>query len=99
MGLGKTIQTVIYTNILKTQMNMRGPFVIIVPLSIVVHWYREFTEWTNLNTIVYSGDSVGRQVIREYEFAFESDRPDKLNYKQTFLKHCHSQSAPKWQKT
>jgi len=99
MGLGKTIQTVSYINVLNNRMKMRGPFLVVVPLSTVAHWYREFTEWTKLNTVVYSGGTVGRQVIREYEFAFESDRPIKLHRTQKFLKHCHKQSAAKWKKT
>ncbi|RHY97583.1 hypothetical protein DYB31_006167 [Aphanomyces astaci] len=41
MGLGKTVQTVAYINHLVTKENLRGPYLIIAPLSTLSHWQRE----------------------------------------------------------
>ncbi len=34
---------------------VRGPFLVIAPLSTIVHWQREFEAWTDINAIVYHG--------------------------------------------
>ena len=46
MGLGKTIQSAMFLSILNKQHNMRGPFLVVAPLSTVVQWKREITLWT-----------------------------------------------------
>jgi chromodomain-helicase-DNA-binding protein 7 len=46
MGLGKTIQTVAILEHLRSRENVRGPFLIIAPLSTLEHWKREFEDWT-----------------------------------------------------
>ena len=46
-----------------------GPFLVVVPLSTVPNWIKEFRKWTpQLNALVYVGDSKSRDVIRNYEF-------------------------------
>jgi len=99
MGLGKTIQTVVYINSVANTLHKRGPFLVVAPLSTIAHWYREFTGWTNLNTIVYHGSAKNREHIREFEFAFEKDRPRCVGHNQSFLKKCHRHNALKWEKT
>jgi len=99
MGLGKTIQTAVYVNSLATKLQSRGPYLIIAPLSTIPHWYREFTGWTELNTIIYHGSAQDREHIREYEFPFECDRPQNVGFNQRYLKNCHKVTAPKWEKT
>merc|ERR1711862_166312 len=68
MGLGKTVQTVSVINHLFEKEKMHGPFLIIAPLITVPHWQREFEGWTNMNTLVYHGNSDSRQMIRDYEW-------------------------------
>ena len=61
----------------------------IAPLSTLQHWYREFTSWTGLNTIVYHGSAKDRELIREHEFAFECDRPKSgVAFNSSYLKKC-----------
>lgn len=69
---------------------------IVAPLSTIPHWQREFTGWTNLNTIVYHGSQNDREVIREFEFAYECDRPQGgVGINQRFLNKCHTKKATK----
>jgi hypothetical protein len=46
MGLGKTAQTVCMLEHLRSMEHVRGPFLIVVPLSTVEHWKREIEDWT-----------------------------------------------------
>ncbi len=73
MGLGKTIQSITF---LQEVFNygIRGPFLIIVPLSTIGNWNREFETWTDFNVIVYHGSSTSRQLIKDYEFFYNNDK-------------------------
>ena len=75
MGLGKTIQVASFINLLASESQIRGPYLIIAPLSTITHWLRECSGWTDLNAIIYHGSARDREVLREYEMPFESDRP------------------------
>ncbi len=46
MGLGKTVQSVAILEHLRTREQVRGPFLVVVPLSTLEHWKREFEDWT-----------------------------------------------------
>ncbi|KAL0021888.1 hypothetical protein WJX77_011593 [Trebouxia sp. C0004] len=69
MGLGKTVQCVSLLGYLSEVLKIQGPFLVVVPLSTVPNWIKEFRKWTpQLNALVYVGDSKSREVIRTYEF-------------------------------
>ncbi|OQR87370.1 chromodomain-helicase-DNA-binding protein [Achlya hypogyna] len=53
MGLGKTVQVVSFVEHLRTEEDIRGPFLIVVPLSTLQHWRREIEDWTDMNVCVY----------------------------------------------
>lgn len=73
MGLGKTIQSITFLfEILLT--GIRGPFLIIAPLSTIANWEREFRTWTDLNVVVYHGSMVSRQMIQQYEMYFRDSQ-------------------------
>lgn len=94
MGLGKTLQTVATLNILATRLETSGVFLIIAPLSTLSHWEREFRRWTDLNTIVYHGSAEDRKAIREYEFAYEANRPTSgIGFNSLFLRKCKPKKA------
>uniref|UniRef100_A0A8C1ZM84 Chromodomain helicase DNA binding protein 6 n=1 Tax=Cyprinus carpio TaxID=7962 RepID=A0A8C1ZM84_CYPCA len=66
MGLGKTIQSITFLYEIFL-MGLRGPFLIIAPLSTITNWEREFRTWTEMNAIVYHGSQISRQMIQQYE--------------------------------
>ncbi|XP_072541048.1 chromodomain-helicase-DNA-binding protein 6 isoform X2 [Salminus brasiliensis] len=73
MGLGKTIQSItfLYEMFL---MGLRGPFLIIAPLSTITNWEREFRTWTEINVIVYHGSQISRQMILQYEMYHKDEQ-------------------------
>lgn len=45
MGLGKTVQCVSFLGLLAETCAVHGPFLVVVPLSTVPNWIREFRKW------------------------------------------------------
>ncbi|NXO01552.1 CHD8 protein, partial [Rhinopomastus cyanomelas] len=66
MGLGKTIQSIAFLQEV-ANLSIRGPFLVIAPLSTITNWEREFSTWTEMNSIVYHGSLASRQMIQQYE--------------------------------
>ncbi|KAL9182865.1 hypothetical protein ACHAXT_004144 [Thalassiosira profunda] len=99
MGLGKTIQTATYVYTVSQQLRTRGPFLIVAPLSTIPHWYREFTGWTDLNTIVYHGSANDRELAREEEFPFPEDQVQNVAFNQRYLNKVAKRWKSKWEKT
>ena len=88
MGLGKTLQTVTTVNTIATKVSPAGVFLVVAPLSTLSHWQREFDAWTDLNTIIYHGSADDRDYIRQYEMAYECDRPSRVSLNSNYLKKC-----------
>lgn len=72
MGLGKTIQSLTFVHSCY-EYGIRGPFLVIAPLSTIPNWQREFESWTDLNVVVYHGSVTSKQMISEYEFYYKND--------------------------
>ena len=88
MGLGKTIQTisfVAYLTIsfvayLMNQCQLYGPFLLVVPLSTIATWAKEFATWApDINVVVYIGDIYSRNKIREHEWCHPGNKRLKFN--------------------
>ncbi|XP_076869918.1 chromodomain-helicase-DNA-binding protein 6 isoform X3 [Brachyhypopomus gauderio] len=73
MGLGKTIQSITFLYEIFL-MGLRGPFLIIAPLSTITNWEREFRTWTEINVIVYHGSQISRQMILQYEMYHKDEQ-------------------------
>ena len=73
MGLGKTIQSITFLEKVMQTGFVSRPFLIVVPLSTVGNWIREFETWTDINAIVYHGSAQSRQMIHQYEM-FQRDK-------------------------
>ena len=78
MGLGKTVQTVSFLDLIYNRFNVRGPFIVVAPLSTLPHWQREFEAWTNLRVLLYHGTEAARDVMFEYEFFYKDPRTDQI---------------------
>lgn len=64
MGLGKTIQTISFLSYLFHQHQLYGPFILVVPLSTLTSWQREFAIWApDMNVVVYLGDVMSRKTV------------------------------------
>jgi len=75
MGLGKTVQVVGLVEHLRTVESLRGPYLIVAPLSTMGHWRREFEGWTEANVCYYYdtvGGAPGRELIRKYEWFYDA---------------------------
>ena len=73
MGLGKTIQSLTFIEEV-VRYGIRGPFLIIVPLSTIANWQREFEAWTDLNVVVYHGSNQSRSMIQQYEMYYQDSK-------------------------
>ncbi|XP_050433310.1 chromodomain-helicase-DNA-binding protein 1 isoform X2 [Adelges cooleyi] len=80
MGLGKTIQTICFIYYLFHHYQVHGPFLVVVPLSTMPSWQREFALWApDINIVTYIGDVESRNIIRETEWCFEGSKRLKFN--------------------
>ncbi|KAI6207680.1 Helicase [Aphelenchoides besseyi] len=77
MGLGKTIQTITFLQGVH-DLGIHGPFLIVVPLSTLHNWEREFETWTDMNAVVYHGSAASRDIIQQYEMYYKTE-PKKKN--------------------
>ncbi|KAH8499021.1 hypothetical protein H0E87_017797, partial [Populus deltoides] len=69
MGLGKTVQSVSMLGFLQNAQQISGPFLVVVPLSTLSNWAKEFRKWLpDINVIVYVGTRASREVCQQYEF-------------------------------
>ncbi|KAF9602385.1 hypothetical protein IFM89_027210, partial [Coptis chinensis] len=63
MGLGKTVHSVSMLGFLQNAQQIHGPFLVVVPLSTLSNWEKEFKKWLpDLNVIVYIGNRASREV-------------------------------------
>jgi len=66
MGLGKTIQSIALLDHLIKICKIRGPFLVIAPLSTLDHWKKVAEEWTYMNVVIYH-DRLGAQGRNEVQ--------------------------------
>ncbi|KAJ2886892.1 ATP-dependent DNA helicase Hrp3 [Coemansia aciculifera] len=79
MGLGKTIQTISFLSYLFHTQEIFGPFLVVVPLSTIGAWQREFARWApNMNALCYIDDNRSRAIMREYEFYRHDMNPPRV---------------------
>ncbi|KAK3027834.1 hypothetical protein RJ639_040584 [Escallonia herrerae] len=64
MGLGKTVQVISLLCYLMETKNDRGPFLVVVPSSVLPGWVSEMNFWApSINKIVYSGPPEERRKL------------------------------------
>ncbi|KAL7054116.1 hypothetical protein AAHC03_026521 [Spirometra sp. Aus1] len=65
MGLGKTIQTIGLITYLMEKKRVNGPYLIIVPLSVMSNWAMEFDKWSpSVKKILYKGSPQARRMLQ-----------------------------------
>lgn len=80
MGLGKTLQTISFLGWLMYERNVPGQFLVVVPLSTIAAWEREFARWVpDMNVVCYTGDGPSRKMIRDYEFYSTEKNVEKFH--------------------
>uniref|UniRef100_A0A158P933 Chromodomain-helicase-DNA-binding protein 1 n=1 Tax=Angiostrongylus cantonensis TaxID=6313 RepID=A0A158P933_ANGCA len=80
MGLGKTIQAIAFLATLYHKYELFGPFLVVVPLSTMAAWQKEFLQWApDMNLITYMGDVNSREQIRQFEWYIAGTRKIKVN--------------------
>lgn len=77
MGLGKTIQSLTFVNSV-WEYGVRGPFLIIAPLSTIPNWQREFEGWTDMNVVVYHGSQQSKSMLQEYEYYYKNEMGEPI---------------------
>ena len=66
MGLGKTVQTLSLLTYLYEHKGIKGPFLVLVPLSTMTNWVNEFKRWAPvLNVIAYKGTPNERKNMQK----------------------------------
>ncbi|TNV87148.1 hypothetical protein FGO68_gene5800 [Halteria grandinella] len=86
MGLGKTVQAISYISYLMNVQQITRPFLIVVPLSTIENWEREFQQWcpearllpyTSANKSTLKGKAQSQKNIsRLFEFFYDDFSPN-----------------------
>ena len=69
MGLGKTIQTIgLFCHLYEK--GIKGPFLVVAPLSTVSNWVNEIDKWApDIGCVLYHGNKDDRAIIRAKNFS------------------------------
>eukprot|EP00892_Ulva_mutabilis_P002486 jgi/Ulvmu1/12238/UM086_0029.1 len=67
MGLGKTAQSISVLEFRRAKAGVRGPFLVVAPLTTLGHWAREIETWTTMNCVTFSGGKEDRAVAINHE--------------------------------
>jgi chromodomain-helicase-DNA-binding protein 7 len=95
MGLGKTIQSAAFLRELQTQSatQVRAPFLIVAPLSLVGQWQSELMSWApDLNVLLYHGSADAREFLVQQEFYFTEQfiaRSDAIKLRKQHVTKFH----------
>lgn len=90
MGLGKTIQSIGFLTQIQRipRAHIRGPFLIVAPLSLVSQWESESKEWApDMNVVVYHGSADARDFLVKNEFYYLDQFESKETAKELKQKH------------
>jgi SNF2 family DNA or RNA helicase len=74
-GLGKTAQAIALLHHVRTVEHLRGPFLVVAPLSTLTHWQREIEEWSDLSVLLYHGSRESRELMLRHEFWMDAAAP------------------------
>ena len=95
MGLGKTIQSAAFLQELQRlpATQIRGPFLIVAPLSLVTQWQSELASWApDMNVILYHGSADARSYLVQQEFWYSDQflpKSDAVKLKKAHITKFH----------
>ena len=79
---GKTIQAISFMSYVFNEHSLYGPFLVVIPLSTIQGWQREFQKWSpEMNVVVYLGDATSRATIQKYEWHASPSGPPQQQRK------------------
>jgi SNF2 family DNA or RNA helicase len=74
MGLGKTLQSIAFMAHLKHTLQASGPFLVVVPLSVISNWLAEIERFCpRLRAVRFHGPKEERSRIKSDELAASSE--------------------------
>mgnify|MGYP002775567171 CR=1 FL=1 len=73
------MQSVSMLQNLRVKWKVKGPFLVVAPVSTLAHWKREIESLTDMNCVVYAGSMDDRNIMRDYEF-YVSSRIDQFKF-------------------
>jgi SWI/SNF-related matrix-associated actin-dependent regulator of chromatin subfamily A member 5 len=74
MGLGKTLQSIAFMAHLKHTLQASGPFLVVVPLSVISNWLAEIERFCpRLRPVRFHGPKEERSRIKSDELAASSE--------------------------
>ena len=53
---------------------IHGPFLVIVPLSTIGNWQREFELWSDMNVVIYHGAMSSRNMIQQFDMYYKDEK-------------------------
>lgn len=79
------MQSVSMLQNLRVKWKVKGPFLVVAPVSTLAHWQREIESLTDMNCVVYAGSMEDRTIMRDYEF-YVSPQVDQFKF--NVSNHC-----------
>lgn len=95
MGLGKTIQSMCFIKSLQDlpTTDVRGPFLIVAPLSLIGQWQSEAQSWApDLNVVLYHGSADARDFLVKQDFYYTDQfvpKPTAIKLKKQHITKFH----------
>ena len=95
MGLGKTIQSMCFLKSLQDlpATEVRGPFLIVAPLSLIGQWQSEARSWApDLNVVLYHGSADARDFLVKQDFYYTDQfvpKPSAIKLKKQHVTKFH----------
>jgi SNF2 family DNA or RNA helicase len=64
------VQSISVLEFRRAKANVRGPFLVVAPLTTLGHWRREIETWTHMNAVCFMGSRDDRKELLEHELYY-----------------------------
>lgn len=69
------VQSISVMEFRRSKANVKGPFLVVAPLTTLGHWRREIETWTDMNVVCFMGGKEDRAIIEDHELYFREGPP------------------------